>query len=142
MPTKNKKTKKAPKTTMRLIIPLPLGWRLYIPASYLILPSAIIFALLAIYLLRGPINKQVAHPRAAHRHVAHPNNVPVSVPAMTTAAALPDAKDIDGVSRETGSSIMEGYTRIGGKIYRLPLTTENYVVEVRQVVGTKRAENI
>ncbi|KAI4273146.1 MAG: hypothetical protein L6R38_006410 [Xanthoria sp. 2 TBL-2021] len=142
MPTKTKKTKKAPKSTMRLIIPLPLGWRLYIPASYLILPSAIVFALLAIYLLRGPINKQVARPRVAHRQVAQPHNIPAPVPAMTTAAALPDAKDFEGVSKMTESSVMEGYTTIRGKVYRLPLTTESYVVEVRHVVGTKRAEDI
>ena len=56
---------------------------------------------------------------------------------MTTTAALPGAEDIEGGLMETEFGIGERNTTIGGKVYRLPLTTESYVVEVRQVIGTK-----
>lgn len=59
---------------------------------------------------------------------------------MTTAAALSDKGDIEGGLMETEAIFMEGNTTIGGKVYRLPMTTESYVVEVRQVIGTKGAE--
>ena len=85
--------------------------------------------------------QQAASSRVVGRPVTHPRNVPAPVSAMTTAAvALPDKEDMEGGLMETGASIVEGNTTIGGKVYRLPLTTESYVVEVRQIVGTKGAE--
>ncbi|KAL8852338.1 MAG: hypothetical protein Q9221_002834 [Calogaya cf. arnoldii] len=72
----------------------------------------------------------------------HPNNVPVPVSAVTTPATLPGVKNIDGVSKKMGSSVTGGRTTIGGKVYRLPLTTESCGVEVRQVVGTKRGGDV
>lgn len=137
MPSKPKKTKNPTKPTWRLTIPLPFRWRLYIPARHL--RTAIVLGLCALYLLRCHLKQQVAGPRVVRRQVAHPHNVPAPVPAMTTAAALPDKEDIEGVPMETEASIVGGNTTIGGKVYRLPLTTESYVVEVRQVVGTKGA---
>lgn len=103
--------------------------------------TAIVLGLCALYLLRCHLKQQAAaSPRVVGRQGTHPRNVPAPVPAMTTAAALPDKEDAEGVPMETESGIMEGNTTIGGKVYRLPLTTESYVVEVRQVVGTKGVE--
>ncbi|KAL8652868.1 MAG: hypothetical protein Q9226_004083 [Calogaya cf. arnoldii] len=144
MPTKTKKTKKTPKSKGRFTIPLPLGWRLYIPFAYLgslcdYLGILLIVLGVTALLVQGVLAflnpvKQITRP--------HPNNVPVPVPAMTTAATLSGAKDRDGESEKGGSSVMGGRTTIGGKVYRLPLTTESYVVEVRQVVVRKRAGDI
>ena len=87
------------------------------------------------------MKQQAASPRVVGRQGTHPRNIPAPVPAMTTTAvALPDKEDIEGGLMETEASIVGGNTTIGGRVYRLPLTTESYVVEVRQIVGTKGAE--
>lgn len=56
---------------------------------------------------------------------------------MTTAAAVPDVEGVDGGLEKSGSGGLEEFTTIAGKGYRLPLTTERYEVEVRQVVNSE-----
>lgn len=58
--------------------------------------------------------------------------------AMTTADAAPGVEGMNGGLEKIGLDGAEEFTTIGGMGYRLPLTTEKYVVEVRQVVSTKR----
>ena len=122
---------------MRLTIPLPLGWRLHIPAKDLIIASAITLSILGIYFLRGALNQEFPRRPIVHRQLAKPHNIPIPVLAVTTAVAVPDVDGVDGGLKNSGSGGLAEITTIAGKGYRLPLTTERYVVEVRQVVNTK-----
>ena len=83
------------------------------------------------------MNQGPPQPPAAHRQLAKPHNIPMPVLAMTTADAASGVEEMDGGLEKIGSGGVEEFTTIGGMGYRLPLTTEKYVVEVRQVVSTK-----
>ena len=116
---------------MRLTIPLPLGWRLHIPAKDLIIASAITLSVFGIYFLRGALNQEFPHQ----------HNIAILARAMTTAVAVPDVEGLDGGLEKSGSGGLEEFTMIGGERHRLPLTTERYEVAVRQVVSTKDVED-
>ncbi|KAL8675877.1 MAG: hypothetical protein Q9224_007360 [Gallowayella concinna] len=105
---------------------LPIGYHLNIDIHYILL--ATLFALLSLYLaLPGPLKPE-------NKQVFHPSNLPARVLAETTVA--PFGEKVAGGKAE--AKVAREFTVVGGETYRLPLKSEEYVVEVRQVVETAK----
>ncbi|KAL8802639.1 MAG: hypothetical protein Q9200_006510 [Gallowayella weberi] len=108
-------------------IPLPGSSRLKINIYYT-LPAALI-AILGLYLA---IQRNL---KPENKKNFHPSNLPAQVLAETTIAPKMPAKETVAVEKAEAKGA-EAFTVVGGERYRLPLTSEEYVVEVRQVVKT------